>query len=199
MRQQLSTASELVGTLVSGTSTDGLPVFGEVTGISMSDDGLALRLDTGELVEFDNIDSLGGRSGENIVGSVIMGLLPDGRTVVGRVESVIVDENQATLILESQTDPDDPDAQITHEIPLSNATTLSKQNVALLIGQTISGFDAEGNFIEGAATQYSLAQDENGNDLVSVVVQYNDPDTNETTTTEILLSNITEIQNTNAL
>ena len=186
LRQQLSAASGMVDTLVSGVTNDGLNAFGKVVGIRIDNNHVIVQLDTGESISMENITTMGGRSGENIVGTVVMGPSADGsHFVVGQVESVVVGQNSANLVLATK-----PGQEQADEIPLSNATMLTQENVGLLIGTSVEAIDAEGIAVSGIVNSYNLSHDENGNNLVTIRIM--NQSTNQIS--EVPLTSLIEIK-----
>lgn len=138
-REQLSSASKMIGQMVSGISTDGRSAFGKVVAVKLEANNVLLELDTGETIKINDMTRLGGSSTKDIVGSLVMGTTLDGQNfLVGLVDSVKVEGDNVTLHLESGA-----------ELPLSQATIITPDTAHFLTGLFVEGPDQVQGFVQG--------------------------------------------------
>ena len=126
--QSITSASGLVGELISGVSTAGDPTIGTVLGVSITDGAVVLELDTGESVRFEDIRHMGGQGSQELIGQLVLGQTVDDNAVVGRVIEVDITGDQVLLILDNG-----------ESVTLASATPLNADNVAYLIGAKVRG------------------------------------------------------------
>lgn len=128
LSQAITSASGLVGQLVSGVSTAGDATIGTVLGVSITDGAVVLELDTGEQVRFEEIVHMGGQASQELIGQLVLGQTIDNNAVVGRVTEVDITGDQVLLILDNG-----------ESVTLPSATPLNADNVSYLIGAKVRG------------------------------------------------------------
>ena len=188
-REQMGSAGKMIGQLVSGTDTQGQPVFGKVTSITIHQGEVHLELDTGKTIKMDQILELGGTidnvRASDMVGKLVIGLHNNGlqtEQVIGTVESIEVNETQVTLHLrESGSAPDAP----TIPVAISSATVINEATADLMLGLHVKGFNGEQ--VEGLVVSYLVDVD----GIKLVLADPLDPD--QTGQTVLPLSKVTEI------
>ncbi|MBN1436465.1 MAG: hypothetical protein JW936_05270 [Sedimentisphaerales bacterium] len=146
-QQKLSDATGLIGQMVSGSTESGLPTYGKVVSVTMDGSDIYLELDNGWLVPVENMNSLGGTSGQDLVGQQVLGATPTGDYIVGTVESVELSGDGTTLVLDSG-----------ESISLTTAMPLNGENAAGLIGMFVAG-ESESGEISGIVNAVSFAAD----------------------------------------
>lgn len=140
-RESLSTATKMIGELVSGTATDGQFAIGNVMAVNMKDGALYLELDTGQQIAWDDLQRLGGNSTQDMIGDMVVGKNLNGTRVVGEVASVQMDNEQVLLHLQT--------AEGTQEIvPLSEASIIKDETADLLMGYVVKG-TVDGEMVYG--------------------------------------------------
>lgn len=149
-REELGSASEMVGRFVSGVSTAGLPTSGKVVGVRFNDNDVMLELDTGELVKMTDVNRLAGQTTQDLIGQLVMGYTVDGNETVGIVGAVNVSDGQATLILEPK------DGETAERIPVQDAFLLSEDNAHLLLNRYVKGYNGE-DLVEGYVDSFNLS------------------------------------------
>ena len=143
-RNTLNTASGMVGDLVSGLNTSGSWTTGTVTAVYQDGDDIYLQLNTGEYVNWEDVERLGGNSSEDIVGKIAVGLDAEGETVVGEVTAVELNEEEVTLHVTKFED------DTVAEVKMSNASLIEADTADLLIGRIVKGPDVDtGSGING--------------------------------------------------
>jgi len=147
-RQDKSAAANLIGQLVSGTTTTGQFAMGKVIAVTVDDQDILLQLDIGQTINMNDILRLGGRNSADIIGSTVVGMTPQGVEVVGKVASMEVDGSQVMLNLLL---PDAPEEQ-TVSVLMSTATVIDKDTADMLIGYNVKGYDPDNQLVEGAVT-----------------------------------------------
>lgn len=162
--QAISSASGLLGELISGVSTAGDATIGTVLGVSITDGAVVLELDTGEKVRFEEIRHMGGQASQELIGQLVLGQTVDGSAVVGRVTAVDISGEQVSLSLDSG-----------EEVTLASTTPLNADNVSYLIGSRVGGnkldkagqplYDENGNEIYVTGTVTSCTVDTDGVNL----------------------------------
>ena len=185
LREQFSASSKLIGSVVTGVSAYGVVSSGTVVGVLVSEDDVALRLDTGEILSMDDLSAVDSQQTSDMVGSIVMGTTVDGRNAVGQVESVVVDEDGPTLVLKLKPQQDTQD-----RIPLAQAAVLTQENAWLLLGLAVEGLDSGGDTIMGTVSRCNFLLDEADNNIVTLSVQLDDGQV-----VDMLLSDLIEIWN----
>ena len=154
VREQVSTASNLIGQLITGVDADGNDAFGQVRAISVNEDGVFLELDTGQSVNMDNVDQLGGNvdsvNASQMIGEIIYAEDKSGKPLIGTVRSLQVDGDTVELIV----DPNDPAQGDDLAISLDKVSIIDDRTVEALVG-----FYAKGDGREGQVTGYSIDAD----------------------------------------
>ena len=179
VREQMSTASKMIGQLVSGTDIEGEPAFGEIVSIKVEGNATLLKLDSDQVVNMDNLDGIGGEldkvTASDMVGKFIMGL-HNGKMVIGEVQSVIVDGDDVSLStdLNGGSWGSQPEA-----IKLSDAVVMNEKTIEMLIGKQIS---------DGSKTGVVSGYTINGNKASDISLTLSDG-------SEISLTDITNIEN----
>ena len=165
MQQQMSSATGLIGSLVSGYADDGQLAIGKVATVNVNGSDVMLELDTGQKINFNDITRLGAANGQSIVGALVM----DKHTgEVGTVSAIEIDDNQAVLHLTSG-----------NEIALEDTAVINADTVDFLIGLFVEGADG----LQGHVQSYLVAGDAVG-DITLIL------DTQE----QLLLSDVTKIK-----
>jgi len=134
-QDSLSTATKMIGQLVSGPSTSGQPAIGRVVAVNLVGHDVLLELDTGQAIKWTDLQRLGGNSSQDIIGDMAIGRTGQGVDVVGKVVAVEINGDQAVLHIQVH-DSDDP---VT--VPLSNASIINQDTADLLIGYSVEGID----------------------------------------------------------
>ncbi len=141
-RESMSTATKMIGELVSGTATDGQYAIGNVMAVNMNDGGLSLELDTGQQIAWDDLQRLGGNSTQDMIGDMVVGKNLNGKRVVGEVTSVQMDNDQVLLHLQSPEGGQDI-------VPLNQASVIKPETADLLMGYVVKG-DVDGEDVFGS-------------------------------------------------
>ena len=137
-REQLGSASKMIGQFVSGTTTEGRSALGKVVGVTIDQKDILLELDTGENINLNDVTRLGGNDSTDIVGALVVGPADsDGKLTIGIVESLELDGDNVTLHLKSGQD-----------IPLSQATVVTADTTNYLLGQYVEGPNDVAGFVE---------------------------------------------------
>ncbi len=128
MRQELNTASGMIGQLVSGTTPDGSYAMGRVSSVSLDGEKIMLQIDTGQQINIKNMERLGGMNSQEIIGRMIIGVDEAGRRIVGKVNEVEVNDEQVLLRVQvaGQEEPS--------IVSLNNASIIDHDTADLLIG-----------------------------------------------------------------
>ncbi|MBN2063928.1 MAG: hypothetical protein JW745_03920 [Sedimentisphaerales bacterium] len=134
-RNSLNTASGMIGNMVSGATTDGSWTTGRVVAVSQQDDNIYLELDTGQSINWQDVERLGGNSSQDIIGSIAVGADATGQNVVGRVTGVSLDDEKVTLQIQKFSDGEYAD------VLLANASLIDSETADLLVGRTVKGPD----------------------------------------------------------
>jgi len=137
LRQELSTASGMIGEFVSGTTTSGSYVMGKVVAVNMQDENILLELDTGQYLNIKDVNRFGGSNSKDIIGQMVIGNTTAGTRVVGEVVSVEVDGTEATLHLHIPGTAEDE----TVAVPISSASAINQDTADLLIGYNAEGLN----------------------------------------------------------
>jgi hypothetical protein len=127
-RERLSSTTKLIGETISGMTTDGRFAVGKVMAVNVEGSNVLLEIDTGELINMNDMQRLGGANSQDIIGTLVAGKNDAGESVVGVVESVETDGQQVLLQLESG-----------EEIALSQSTIITEDTAYLLLGMFIEG------------------------------------------------------------
>ena len=156
LREQLSTASRMIGQLVSGTDTDGNPAFGQVRTVSVKNDEIMLDLDTGQTVAMSRLDRLGGAvdnvKGTDLIGRTVLAETITGEPFVGAVQSLRVNDGTIELMVRPNNDPNNLQG-----ISLNKAQVIDETTIDLLVGLYAKGADGSGK--EGQITGYLIDED----------------------------------------
>ena len=163
MREQVVTASRMIGQVVSGINTEGQTTLGKVVSVKLDGTEMVLELDNGQHIAMDHMKQLGGYiaqvSGSDMVGELVMGLTEEGDEVFGTVVSVEVTRSEVRLHLRlAGTGANDP----TVPIVLQSATVINESTAELLIGLNVVG----NNGIEVSGVVMSYLVDNEGIKLV---------------------------------
>ena len=143
-RDSLNTASNMVGEMVSGPTSSGGWTTGRVIAVSAEGDNVYLELDTGQAIEWNDVERLGGNSSEDIVGTIAVGQSEDGVTVAGVVKAVELNEEEVILHVENYTSKE------ISKVPLSQASLIDSDTADLLVGRFVEGPDVDsGDSIKG--------------------------------------------------
>lgn len=134
-RNSLNTASGMIGDMVSGTSTSGGWTTGRVVAVAQDGEDIFLELDTGQFINWQDVERLGGNSSEDIIGSIAVGADAAGQTVVGKVTGVELDDEKVTLQVQKFSDGQ------TADVLLSKASLIDSETADLLVGRTVKGPD----------------------------------------------------------
>lgn len=144
MRQELSTASTMIGELVSGNTANGEFAVGKVATVRLDGDDIMLELDTGQSINIKDMLRLGGSNSQDIVGKMVIGMDSSGARIVGKVVSVEVDGEEIKLHLHQAGTADDE----TVPVFLKNASIINSDTADLLIGYTAQGLGDVSGAIE---------------------------------------------------
>ena len=163
MREQVATASRMIGQVVSGTNTEGKETLGKVVSVKLEETGMLLELDNGQHIRMDHMKQMGGYiaqvSGSDMVGELVLGMTEDGEEVFGTVEAVEVTRSEVRLHLRlAGADANDP----TVPILLQSATVINESTAELLIGLNVVG----NNGVEVSGIVKSYLVDSEGIKLV---------------------------------
>jgi len=139
-RQSLSTATRMIGELVSGNTTDGQFALGRVVAVNMDGDEVFLEIDTGQRINWNDVIRLGGNSTQDLIGNMVIGKTIEGENVVGKIDSVEVDDNSQVL-LHLNLNESTSEQEMTAIVPLRDASIINKDTADLLIGYPISGYN----------------------------------------------------------
>ena len=135
VRQELSTASNMIGELVSGNTANGEFAVGKVATVRLDGENIMLELDTGQSINMKDVLRLGGSNSQDIVGEMVVGMDSSGARIVGEVVSVEVDGEEIKLHLHQAGTADDE----TVPVFLKNASIINVDTADLLIGYTAQG------------------------------------------------------------
>ncbi|MCK5269234.1 MAG: hypothetical protein KAJ46_00560 [Sedimentisphaerales bacterium] len=144
MRQEMSTASSMIGELVSGNTANGEFAVGKVATVRMDGNNIILELDTGQSINIKDMLRLGGSNSQDIVGKMVIGMDSSGARIVGEVVSVEVDGEDIKLHLHQAGTPDDE----TVPVFMKNASIINIDTADLLIGYTAQGLGGVSGVIE---------------------------------------------------
>jgi flagellar basal-body rod modification protein FlgD len=144
MRQEMSTASSMIGELVSGNTANGEFAVGKVATVRLDGDNIMLELDTGQSVNIKDVLRFGGSNSQDIVGKMVIGMDSSGARIVGEVVSVEVDGEDIKLHLHQAGTPEDE----TVPVYLKNASIINIDTADLLIGYTANGLGDVSGVIE---------------------------------------------------
>ncbi|MCP4709405.1 MAG: hypothetical protein GY869_12330 [Planctomycetes bacterium] len=136
-REQLGSATQMVGQFVTGISPSGELAAGKVVAVNISQGEIMLELDTGELVGLNQMTRLSGND-QSLVGALVVGpTAEDGSATVGIVESVEVGQSGTRVKLSSG-----------EEILLSEAREITADTAGLLLGRFVEGSGGGQGFVE---------------------------------------------------
>jgi flagellar basal-body rod modification protein FlgD len=127
-RERLSSTTKMIGQTISGTTINGRFAVGKVMAVNVEGSNVLLEIDTGELINMNDMQRLGGANSQDIIGTLVAGKNGQGEDTVGVVESVETDGQQVILQLESG-----------EEIALSQATIITEDTAYLLLGLFVEG------------------------------------------------------------
>lgn len=143
MRQAMSTATRMIGQLVSGTTDTGQFAVGRVVAVSIDNGNVMLDIDTGQRINWSDIERFGGNSSQDIIGDIAVGKSLDGSNVVGKIVSVEIGEDGVILHLEVSGSQDG-----TIAIPLTDASILNDDTADMLIGYHVENADEITGIVE---------------------------------------------------
>jgi len=156
MREQMSTASKMIGQLVTGVDESGEDAFGEIVSIRVEGNDTKLILDSGQIVDRDNLRGIGGEldkvTASDMVGKYIIGENSDGLLKIGKVNSVVVDGDTVELNTIMNT------TDTTTLVALESAVVINEKTIDLMIGKNITG-ENETGVVTGYTINGSEAQD----------------------------------------
>jgi len=136
-REQLGSASQMVGQFVTGITADGGLAAGKVTAVNISQGEIMLELDTGELIGLNQMTRLSGHD-QSLVGALVVGpTTEDGDATVGIVKSVEVGESGTRVQLETG-----------EEMLLCEAREITADTAGLLLGQFVEGVGGVQGYVE---------------------------------------------------
>ena len=136
-REQLGSATQMVGQFVTGITPSGDLAAGKVTAVNISQGEIMLELDTGELIGLNQMTRVSGND-QSMVGALVVGpAAEDGRATVGIVKSVQVSESGTRVKLETG-----------EEILLSAAREITADTAGLLLGRFVEGNKGVQGFVE---------------------------------------------------
>ena len=157
-RDQLSSAGKMIGEIVAGTTTAGNFTVGKVIAVNINNNKTLLELDTGELIDINEMTRLGGTNSEDIIGTFVIGKNSSGANAAGIVESIETNGNDVTLRLSTG-----------EEVSLKNCTLVSADTAYVLLGMFAEGNDVQGNVesyrISGAGIEGITLLLEDGSEL----------------------------------
>lgn len=135
MGQELTTASGMIGQLISGDTIAGQYALGKVVAVNRDGDNILLELDTGQQININDMIRLGGSNSQDIVGKMAIGMTAAGEKVVGKIVSVEVNGSGVTLHLQRAGSP----ADATVAVPLRSSSIINEDTADLLIGYSVAG------------------------------------------------------------
>jgi flagellar basal-body rod modification protein FlgD len=175
----MSTATKLIGQIVTGTTTTGQLTLGRVVAVSKDGDNVLLELDTGQQIDWNNIKRLGGNSTKDLIGDMAIGKDSAGSYVVGRIVSVEMDAEQILLNLRVNSGSGEENILT---VPLSESSIITEDTADVLIGRSVESY-IDGRTLKGTVQSVEWAEDE---------VYLNVADS-EGESTRVLLSSLTRI------
>lgn len=167
MRQEMGTASGMIGELVSGNTANGEFAVGKVATVRLDGDNIILELDTGQSVNMQDVLRLGGSNSQDIVGEMVIGMDSSGARIVGEVVSVEVDGEDIKLHLHQAGTPDDE----TVSVFMKNASIINIDTADLLIGYTAQGLGDVSGVIESVEW---VAQDSGVGVMLNIIASDGD-------------------------
>jgi flagellar basal-body rod modification protein FlgD len=178
-QDSMSTATKLIGQIVTGTTAAGQLTLGKVVAVSKDGDNIMLELDTGQKINWNDITRLGGNSTQDLVGDMAIGKNSAGNYVVGKIDSVEMDAEQVLLNLKVNSDSGQ-ESILT--VPLSESSIITEDTADVLIGRSIESY-VDGQTLQGTVKSVEWAGDE-------VYLNVADSDGEST---RVLLSSLTKI------
>ena len=136
-RERLSSTAKMIGETISGTTIDGRFAVGKVMAVSIEGDDILLEIDTGEVINMNNMKRLGGANSQDIIGTFVAGKTAQNENVVGVVEAIETDGQQVILRLASG-----------QKVPLHQATIISEDTAYLLLGLFVEGADDQSGYVD---------------------------------------------------
>lgn len=97
--QQMSSASTLIGKVVSGLNESDSTAIGRVASVSIEDGEILLELDTGDRMNINQIQRV--VPVENLIGQVAIGYGADGEQISGSIIDVLLGGDSLTLVLDN--------------------------------------------------------------------------------------------------
>ena len=155
VRQQLNSASQMIGQMVTGKNTAGNFTVGKVVAVNVEEGQVFLTLDTGEKINMDDMTRLGGTSSESLIGELAVGM-SQGENVVGVVESMEIDNNGKVILTLKTKNELGEETKV--EVPLENISLINQDTAGYLIGSQVEGFAGD-EFVQGTVTSYQLQSD----------------------------------------
>jgi flagellar basal-body rod modification protein FlgD len=161
-QQKLGTASQYIGRTVSGTNTEGKTTSGKVASVSINNDQILLTLESGEQINMNDMSKLEPTTpppdDSVTLGTVMKGTV-GGKTIVGTVESISIDNNKVMLNLRTLEKQDDGSvSEKIVKVPLSDATSLTTSTVGGLLGKHVEGFISDASETKGKKEVTGLVQ-----------------------------------------
>jgi len=152
----MSTATKLIGQMVTGTTASGQLALGRVVAVSVDGDNVLLDLDTGQQINWNNITRLGGNSTQDLVGDMAIGKNSAGNYVVGEIVSVEMSAEQILLNLKVNSDSGE-ESIVT--VPLSESSIITEDTADVLIGRSVESY-ADGQTLQGTVQSVEWAGDD---------------------------------------
>ena len=132
-REQISIASGAVGQTVLGVNEAGQTIAGRVQAVTIEGQDVYLELDTGDRIHFNDIDRLGGATGQDVLGTFVVGTDAGGNSIAGVVDSIETNGSDITLRLTSG-----------HTLALNRTTVITPDTVYVLLGRFVQGDGKQG-------------------------------------------------------
>ena len=136
-KQGLSQATAMIGQLISGTTTEGVPSYGRVTSVNLSEEGILLELDTGDKISLEDMTRIASEgkaagSSNELIGQLVLALGVDGSQKVGNVVSTQVSNGTTTIVFDTG-----------ERLDVISAIPLTAENAGQLIGSYVSGGEGD--------------------------------------------------------
>lgn len=177
LRQELNTAAALIGQLISGASSDGSYAMGRVTSVSMDGSDILLEIDTGQRINIQDMERLGGKNSQDIIGQMVIGVDTTGMRVVGKVNEVEVSEEEVLLHLQVAGQDEN-----LLKVPLRNASIVNHDTADLLMGYQAVDINGNAGVVESVKW---IARDDSTGVILNIL--------NEDGLHEVPLEDITSI------